>query len=296
MIDSITKQPVAGARVSAQLVEFHDTMLVGSGRATSDDRGGFVIGGLEPGVYNVLFHGHPKDKALVARAVEGIRVKVGEDTRADLLVIKGRRLRGVAIDTVTYKPMGDASIMCYSLSHPRSGAACERVQADELGQFEFFVPPGPVFVYIASGGLLGRSHKKNLIVPEERDPERVVLTRRYPPEAHSSRRVRFAVECAVQVRIAVEDAGKRTGGRTLSGRVFDPAGRPIASVRVHYNANRQFVEVATDRLGFFRLKGLPSGAIQIGLAKGGYGYGSAEIPPEASEVDITLAKNAESDE
>ena len=261
VINSITKQPVAGAQVGVQLVEHHDTNLGSGGRgATTDAGGGFVIGGLEPGIYNLLFYGNPKDKALVARAVEGVRVKAGEDTRADLSVTKGRRLRGVAIDTVTNKRMAGESIMCYSVSHPRSGAACESARADELGRFEFFVPPGPVFVYIGSGGLVGRSHKKHLKVPDDRDPEPVVLERRYPRGFDPSSSPYSSFKCTLHVRMAGGEARQRAGGRTLSGRVFDPDGLPIASVRVHYNASKKFVESATDRLGIFRLKGLPSRA------------------------------------
>lgn len=297
VINSITKQPVAGAQVGVELVELPDTVLGGGGgKATTDAGGGFVIGGLGPGTYNLLFYGSPNEKALVAQAVEGVRVKVGEDTRADLSVITGRRLRGVAIDTVTNKPMAGAWIMCHSLSHPRSGAACQSVRADELGQFEFFVPPGPVFVYIGSAGLVGRSHKKHLIVPDDQDPEQVILERRYPVGFDSSPRPYLPVKCTVHVRMAVVDGGQGAGGRTLSGRVFDPGGLPIASVRVHYNANKRFVEAATDRMGFFRLTGLPPGLLRIGLVKNGYGRGSVEIPAEAYEVDIILAKGAEQDE
>jgi hypothetical protein len=65
-------------------------------------------------------------------------------------------------------------------------------------------------------------------------------------------------------------------------------------VRVYSNA-RKLIEGATDRLGMFRLQGLPPGPLQIGIDKGGYGRGWAKIPPEAFEVDITLPKNAELD-
>ncbi len=295
VIDSITRQPVSGANVSAQLVEHHDRILGGGwGSVTSDASGRFAIGGLDSGVYNLLFESGRNEKTLVARAVEGVRSEGGRGRAADLVVIKGRRLRGTAMDMVTNKPMAGESIMCYSLSRPRSGAACQWTRADELGQFEFFVPPGPVFVYIGSGGMLGRSHKKSLIIPDDRDPDPVHLTRRYPPEGDSARPAWIGVECAVHVRVAAGDAG--AGERMLSGRVFDSAGLAVPSVRVHYNANRQFVETATDRLGMFRLKGLPAGALEIGLAKWGYGHGSAEISPEASEVDIILPKNAGPDE
>jgi hypothetical protein len=63
-----------------------------------------------------------------------------------------------------------------------------------------------------------------------------------------------------------------------------------------YNANKQFVEAATDRMGFFRLTGLPPGLLRFGVVKNGYGRGLAEVPPDAYEVDITLAKDAKQDD
>ena len=63
---------------------------------------------------------------------------------------------------------------------------------------------------------------------------------------------------------------------------------------MYYNA-KKFVAGATDRLGMFRLNGLPPGPLTIGIDKGGYGRGSASIPPDAFEVDITLPKGAEPD-
>jgi hypothetical protein len=76
--------------------------------------------------------------------------------------------------------------------------------------------------------------------------------------------------------------------------VLDPAGLPIASVRVYCNA-KNFVEDATDRLGFFRLNGLPTGPVRISAHKTGYGHGSAIIPPDAAEVSVTLPRSAEPD-
>jgi RNA polymerase sigma factor (sigma-70 family) len=295
VIDSITKQPVRGARVGAQLLEHRDRILGGAwGDATSDARGQFLIGGLQPGVYNLIFMESPKGKMFVARAVEGVRVKAGEDARADLQLIKGRAIRGTAIDSVVNKPMAGAPILYYSLSHPRSGPACESTTSDEQGHFEMFVPPGPAFVYIGTGGFIGRSHTKNLIVPDDRDPEPVILERRYAPGAVLTQNPGRPVECTVHVRLAADDLGQGGEGRSLTGRVFDPAGSPIASARVHYNA-KKFVAGATDRLGMFRLNGLPPGPLRIGIDKGGYGRGSASIPRDAFEVGITLPKSAEPD-
>jgi RNA polymerase sigma factor (sigma-70 family) len=296
VVDSITKQPISGAHVAAQRVEFHDGILGGAwGEATSDARGEFLVGGLAPGVYNLLFSGSPGGKELVARAVEGVRVKAGEDARADLAVAKGRRLSGTASDSVLNKPIAGAPIGCYSSSHPRSGPACQTTTTDEQGHFELFVPPGPVFVYIATGGFLGRSHTKNLIIADDRDPEPVILERRYVPGAAFPPSPGRPIECQIQVRVAAGDVGLGGDGRTLTGRIADPAGSPIASVRVYYNAHKKFVEGATDRLGMFRLKDLPMGPLKIAITKGGYGHGWATIPPDAFEVDITLPRTAEPD-
>jgi hypothetical protein len=293
--DSTTKEPIAGAKVAAQVVEHGEQFLGGGwGEATSDARGHFVVGGLAPSVYNLLFSESPKGKMFVARAVEGVRVKAGEDAQADLVLIMGRRLQGTAFDTVAKKPMAGVPIFAYNLSHPRSGAACQGTTTDNFGHFELSVPPGPVFVYIAQPGLIGSSHRKDLVVADDKDPAPIVLERRYAPEAGVKARPTRVDECAVLVRVSADDEGQQKDVRTLTGRIVDPAGSPIASVRVYYNSMK-FVEAATDRLGMFRLKGLPQGAFRIGIDKGGYGHGWAKISPDAHEVDITLLRSAEPD-
>ena len=62
-----------------------------------------------------------------------------------------------------------------------------------------------------------------------------------------------------------------------------------------YCTSKKFVAGATDRLGMFRLNGLPPGPLRIGIEKVGYGRGSASIPPDAFEVGITLPKSTEPD-
>jgi hypothetical protein len=293
VIDSITKEPVAGAKVAAELVEHREEILVGGGGdEPSDARGRFVVSALAPGVYNLLFLESPKGKMFVARAVEGVRVKAREDAHADLALIMGRRLQGTAFDSVAKKPMVRVPINAYDLSHPRSTAACQGTTTDSVGHFELFVPPGPVFVYIAQSGLIGSSHRQDLVVADDKDPAPIVLERRYAPEAAVKARPIRIDECAVLVRVSADDAGQQKDVRTLTGRIVDPAGLPIASVRVYYNSMK-FVEAATDRLGMFRLKGLPQGQFRIGIDKGGYGHGWAKISPEAHEVDITLLRSAE---
>ncbi|MGO9463028.1 MAG: sigma-70 family RNA polymerase sigma factor [Isosphaeraceae bacterium] len=284
VVDAATGQPVAGARVGAQCIEHSDRILGGNwGSAISAAQGHFTVGGLAPGVYNLLFQWSPKGRKFTARAVEGVRVKAGAEARADLRLIAGRRLHGTAVDAGTGEPLAGVNILCYNASHPRSGAACQGTYTDEQGRFEYFVPPGPAFVYInASDNAVARN------VPEDRDPDPVVLKQGYDPKAKQPPGPILPVECEVRVRVKT-DAGDQPAqkeDRRLTGRVFDTDGSPLAGVQVYYNKNRTFKEVATDRLGVFRLRGLPHGPLQLGLRRNFDQHGSARVPPEAVEVDL----------
>ena len=147
MIDA-TGRPVAGASGGARLLEHRPRILGGCGETVSDEQGRFLVGGLEPGVYNVLFHGVPGRAQLTARAVEGMRVRAGADTPADLTVIEGRPLSGVVIDRETDQPVAGTQVGCYGPARPRSGAAVESHRTDDQGRFTFHVPPGEQYVYI----------------------------------------------------------------------------------------------------------------------------------------------------
>ena len=70
--------------------------------------GHFQVGGLAPGVYNLLVRGSPRGRRFTARAVEGVRVRAGEDARADLSMIEGGRLHGTAIYKYDNTPMAGA--------------------------------------------------------------------------------------------------------------------------------------------------------------------------------------------
>jgi Carboxypeptidase regulatory-like domain len=75
--------------------------------------------------------------------------------------------------------------------------------------------------------------------------------------------------------------------RDLTGRVFDRHGSPIAAVQVTYNREK-VVSGATDRMGVFRLKGLPRGPFSLSVGKDGYTPGWATISAEAHEVELRL--------
>ena len=293
VLDATTRKPVAGATIAAQTIELGNRLPLGGGwgDATSDARGHFQIGSLEPGVYNLLFQTSPRGRRFTAQAVEGVRVKAGEDARADLTMIEGRRLSGTAFHINDNTPMAGVPVFCYSSSHPRSGASCQGTYTDEQGRFEHFVPPGPAMVYIANQDLLGNRWRRVLTIPADRDPEPVRIERNSDPATATGVKAFRSLECGVRVRVKAGevDVPPRDEGRTLSGRIFDSNGSPIAGVRVHYNA-RKPVSGATDRLGVFRLKGLPPGQFRLHMDKDDYGSGWSIIPPDAWEVDVTLPR------
>jgi hypothetical protein len=76
------------------------------------------------------------------------------------------------------------------------------------------------------------------------------------------------------------------------GCIFDQDGSPIAGVQVSYHGGAQSMTMATDRVGVFRERGVPSEKLLLlmGVGEKGYRPASALIPPEAWEVEITLPK------
>ena len=289
VVDSATGSPVPAANIDAQRIEHTERILGGNGGNTvSNAQGHFRISGLAPGVYNLLLRTSPRGRRFTARAVEGVRVKAGEEARADLRMIEGRRLHGTVASARTGKPLTGVPIFCYSASHPRSGAACQGTYTDERARFEHFVPPGPALVYIAEPGQFGREYRRILDVPENRDPEPVVLKQGDDPNTNEPPHLDPTVECEVRIRVKTETS-QRTApgeGRSLTGRVFDKDGSILVGVQVT-NRGRPIIEGATDRLGVFRLRGLPLGALPLDLRRNGDQLGWVRhIPAEAVEVDL----------
>jgi hypothetical protein len=58
-------------------------------------------------------------------------------------------------------------------------------------------------------------------------------------------------------------------------------------------AGRRIISGATDRVGLFRLTGLPARSFILQFDKDGYESGWATIPPEAHEVELTLPRLAD---
>ena len=292
--DAVTGGPVARATIGAQRIEHTERILRGNwGNAFSDAQGNFTIAGLAPGVYNVLFMSSPRGRKFTARAVEGVRVEVGEDARAEMRVIAGKRVHGTAVERLTGKPLVRVPIFCYSPSHPRSGAACQGTYTDEAGRFEHFVLPGQALVYIADPRPAGadREHSKIVTITEGSEVDPVTLKGGEDPNPGPPPPPDPTALCEIRVRAITDvvDLPGQKADRTLTGRVLDGHGEVIVGVKVYHNGET-FEEAATDRLGVFRLKGLPHGTPRLGLRRNQNEHGTAVIPAAAAEVDLVFPR------
>jgi len=303
--DATTGEPVAGVRLGAQILDHHEKILNGGGGdALSDAQGRFLIGGLEPGVYNVLFdRPADRDKA-TARAAEAVRVRLGENATVDLRMIEGRPLRGIVIDAQTGRPAAGVLVGCYGPAHPRSGAEVESRRTDEQGRFTFYVPPGEQYVYVMDGSSFGRVGRSVVDVPERGEAEPVRLIR----NADGGNRPAFALEAIKKEAVTIEKkvagpnpaapAEESPPGRTVTGRVRDPQGRPLAGVEVYLalehmpdrrEALRRFDSAATDRDGVFVLAGLPPVELRINLHLAGRRVETKTLAADRTTVDFEYA-------
>ena len=292
VVNASIGEPVVDAWIIAEGIEQIEHLFDGGhAMAPSDERGRFVVGGLSPAVYNLLLARSPKGRSFVAPAIEGVRVEAGEEARADLRIIAGRRLRGIAIHATTGKPLGRyTGIDCFNASDPRSGLQYSHASTDEQGRFEFFVPPGLAWVSIRGNGRDGLDVRRSLDIPVDRDPEPIVLKQEDDPERKRPAKPAPPVEFVVRIRVKTDAGDRRPSGneRTLTGRVFDQTGSPLVGVKVHHG-DEPNNEAATDRLGVFRLKRLPIGTLRLGLRwEGGERRGRAIVPAEAVEVNLIL--------
>ncbi len=109
LTDEATAKPIAGATVGAVLIERRRRPVgATSAEAVTDADGRFVIGGLEPGVFNLNLVKVPGRDDAKARALEAIRVRPGAETRADMKALDGRPLRGVVRVHILHSTEQDA--------------------------------------------------------------------------------------------------------------------------------------------------------------------------------------------
>jgi hypothetical protein len=245
-----------------------------------------VIGGLAPGVHNVRLIASGRGRRIIARVVEGVRVKAGDDARADLMLIEGRRLHGTVTDFPDEKPMSDISVGCRIAAFAGSGG--DSTLTDERGRYELFVPPGAEYLYVTMPGPLTRAHHKHLTVFADGDPDPIDFQKAHELTADFREISLLPIEFEARIRVRSEEGDVLPRkDRDLAGRIFDEHGSPIAGMKVTSN-ERRLVSGATDRMGLFRLEGLPPGPFRLGVDKDGYKSGWAMIPPEAHEVELTV--------
>jgi Carboxypeptidase regulatory-like domain len=182
VVDAATGKPLASQQVFAQSQGTSQVAqrFATSGWAMTDGEGKYVIGGLAPGQFNVLFGSEVPRRAeqpsLTAPAVEGVDVSAARPAQADFLASPGRRLSGKVLDRESGKPLAKISVGYYGPARPNSGAACLMVRTKAVGTFEFRVPPGVSRIYIAEGDRGRHSESdRTLEVPADRDLVDVVL-------------------------------------------------------------------------------------------------------------------------
>lgn len=184
VIDSRTGKPVAGVSIGAQALK-PDLQSGGWGDATTDQDGSYVIGGLPGGDYNILLM-DGAEKTLTAAAHDSVRLKSAETLQADFSLIVGKRLSGRVLDEKTGQPIAGCYVGYQGAARPRSGGAIEGASTNAQGEFELFVPPGKSHVYVADARETGSDSQRDVEVPQDRDPEPVIL-KAGPKDAETSK-------------------------------------------------------------------------------------------------------------
>ncbi len=181
VLDARTGKPLAEAGVGAQRTDllnfsWNNFGDANYGDAKTDRDGRFVIGGLLPGRYQMIFLDVAGSPKLVAGPLPSVTVSAEKAVTSDISVSEGRRLAGSVIYAVTGKPVSECCVGYYPGDRPAT-TGCRMTRTDDKGGFEFYVQPGPSFVYVAeSSPFLGfPNYKRTVEVPVERDLTNVVL-------------------------------------------------------------------------------------------------------------------------
>ncbi|HLJ11769.1 MAG TPA: M56 family metallopeptidase [Planctomycetaceae bacterium] len=241
VIDAKTGRPLEGEVVFAQSQNgvSRSPEFVGDGMAFTDADGKYLIGGLSPGRFNVLFGGRPPtDRAPVkvtANAVEGVEVVVGRPAHADFEAREGRRLWGKVLDGESRMPVEKIHVGYYGTARPESGAACKMVRTDADGSFEFFVPPGVSKVYIAEGDRSARADSSRTFdVPENADLDQIILRAGAKMNRGGSLEVMVKDKSSVTARVRADENATVAGSVPVEVNVkLQPhAGREVNKVEV----------------------------------------------------------------
>lgn len=235
VVDAASGAAIQGAVIGAQSLIPH-TGGRGFRLTVSDEDGEYALGSIAPGFWNVLFMQLPGKPTWSAVATNSLEVKAGDTATADFHVIPGRRLSGEVIDAETGAPLAGVSVGYYGSARPRSGAACVMVKTDSQGQFEFHVPPGESYVYVAET-FDGNPKSRMMIVEPDRDPSPLVfkgaLKKSRGLDGARAKPAAVRVEDSVAV---TEEEERITSGAdsayTLRGTLRTPEGKPVPSATI----------------------------------------------------------------
>lgn len=290
-IDKATGKPIAGARVAAQLVERRQKPRTeGWGQGQTDREGRFTVGGLEPGVYNLVLVDLQARPHATAAAVDAIRVKTGAEAAADLAVIEGRPLRGVVVDRGNSdQPIAGAQIGCQGPAHPRTGTALMVTETDARGRFAFHVPPGEQYLYLIDDPTGGRMDRRLVTVPEQGElPPVYLLLAPSGEPAQTPRGISVAGGALMLAQGIAAAAKAEEKARTISGRITDPKGQPVVGVRVSVDIGKAPSDSAvTDRDGTFVIDGLPARPLWITMDRPLERAVKQAVPADNNEVTAT---------
>ena len=185
---------------------------------------------MAPGFWNVFFDRFPEKRDWTAVAAENLEVKAGEAARADFRAGPGRLLSGQVIDAEKNAPLPGVSIGYYGSARPRSGAACMMVKTNAQGRFEFHVPPGESYVYVAQE-FRGKPSSRTLIVESQNDPELVVF--RGTLSENSYRPGTVTIASTPRDTRAPDSTLKDDTAYTIRGTLRTVGAQPVPSATIH---------------------------------------------------------------
>ncbi len=170
-------------------------------------------------------------------------------------------------------------------------------ETDARGRFAFYVPPGEQFVYLIDDPTIGRMDRRLVNVPEQGDLPPVYLllastgsageaqtqtatTEPTTPEPTTSRLT------APRIGAAAEKREEKV--RTVTGRVNDPKGAPLAGVRIAVDAGTApAASAVTDRQGTFIIAGLPGRQLWLRMDRPLEQGVKQSVPADRDEVTAT---------
>lgn len=245
------RRPIAGATVSWRTESGNlEVGSIADGTVTSDRDGRFRIADLEPGL---RFDLSVQGDGFARRTVHGVEPPTGEPLT--VVLEPAARLAGVVVDGLG-APVADAWLVAHSRGGGPQGTA-QSGTTDATGGFEIGeLPPGEARVEVRAQGFQPFEEPIGEIsAGEVRSDLRLELVR----------------------------------GATVSGRVTDAGGEPLAGVDVQlavvdYNEHGVGHRAWTDAAGRYLLEGVPAGRLSVAAEQTGY-------LPAVSDLDVLPGDN-----